>query len=561
MKIPLKEFEQHINATILSRGLEYFNTGAVTTFAQTAPGEYLAEVEGTNTYTVELSVSKGVAADLRCDCPYDRGAVCKHIVAVLFYLQADTFKSDRPLAPRPKKKRTKSVIQQLKELTQVVSHEELVDFFLKEARRNQKLKAAFMIEFGHLAESESQAFYQKQIRGILNSAAGRDGFIRLSEMKYVVNGVQPLIAMAEKSLTDGRLENVFYISAALLEESTQAFQYADDSGGDLGYLVNTAMEWFYKLAEEPRTDSLRNQLFSYCISAFEKQIFEGWDWHLDMLKIASGMARNKKEADVILNLLETMEGDYGRERAEKMTLNLLKRFGTEKEVAAYTDAHIVNPEIRNGIICEAIEQKEYERAAELCYDGIAYDQKDRPGLVITLWYNRLLEIAQAKGDINSTIEFARHLFIANFHPKQDYYAVLKKTIDAKDWNSFLDELIRELQQKLNWKNVELLRAIYIKEKRWESLLEMVKNYGTLEYIEANEKYLSGDFSKELIELYKGYITQYMEDFTGRRYYKKACRYMRRMKKLDGDTQVAELEAFLRKKYPQRVALIDELNNL
>ncbi len=87
MKSPLNEFEQHIDEDILKRGLQYFKKGYVTNVDELSGGEYEATVEGSETYTVHLEIKNGVINGSYCTCPYDWGPVCKHEVAVMFYLQ------------------------------------------------------------------------------------------------------------------------------------------------------------------------------------------------------------------------------------------------------------------------------------------------------------------------------------------------------------------------------------------------------------------------------------------------------------------------------------------
>ena len=73
----------------MQRGLNYFKKGYVTDVEEIGLGDYEATVNGREIYTVHLHVEKGVVTEYDCDCPYDQGPVCKHIVAVLFYLQQD----------------------------------------------------------------------------------------------------------------------------------------------------------------------------------------------------------------------------------------------------------------------------------------------------------------------------------------------------------------------------------------------------------------------------------------------------------------------------------------
>ena len=86
MKIPINEFEQHVDEELLKRGIQYFKNGNVLQVDEVSGGEYEAEVEGSETYTVNVTIKEGIITELKCTCPYDWGAVCKHEVAVIFYL-------------------------------------------------------------------------------------------------------------------------------------------------------------------------------------------------------------------------------------------------------------------------------------------------------------------------------------------------------------------------------------------------------------------------------------------------------------------------------------------
>ena len=46
--------------------------------------------------------------DYSCDCPYDMGPVCKHVVAALFELQHDSFTEYEDITPSDSRKDIKS---------------------------------------------------------------------------------------------------------------------------------------------------------------------------------------------------------------------------------------------------------------------------------------------------------------------------------------------------------------------------------------------------------------------------------------------------------------------
>jgi hypothetical protein len=560
MKIPLNEFEQIIDETILKRGLAYFKSGAITDFSEISNGEYEAIVSGTKEYTVQLEISNDTITEHNCDCPYDMGAVCKHVVAVIFHLQQDELELNQPSTSKPRKKKTKSVSQQVKELLKAISHKELIEFVQENSKKDKKFRNYFLASFGHLSQNQSKEFYQKQIHSILQSAAGRDGWIGWSDMKYVVNTTEPFLENAKKYLANNNFENVFYISTALLEEMTEAFQYGDDSNGDLGYFIESSMELLSNLTQEKLPKVFKEEIFEYCVSSFNQRLFDGWDWHLGMLHLACELIEKESDADIILSCLDTINGEYERERAQSFKLDLLRKFKDEKEVEKYINKHISNSSIRTKEIEKAFKNKDFERVISLSKDGIEYDEKDKPGLV-KVWYNWLLKVAQSQKDTSRIIEYSRFLFIDNFHPEQDYYQILKENIEAKNWHPFLEEIIKEITPKNRWTYTELVRKIYIKEEWWDRLFIMLKQNLSMENIQQNEQYLSKDYSLELIELYSERITNYVEKFIGRNHYQTACRYLRRMKKLGGNDKVNELIELFRRQYPQRRALMDELNRV
>jgi hypothetical protein len=561
MRIPLNEFEQLIDESILKRGLAYFKGGAINDFSEISNGEYEAIVSGTEDYTVQLEVKNNVITEYNCDCPYDMGSVCKHVVAVIFHMQQDELELNQS-SPNisQKKKKTKSVNQQVKELLKAISHNELMEFVEENCKKDKKFRNYFLASFGHLSQNQSKEFYQKQIHSILQTAAGRDGWIGWSDIKYVVKATEPFLENAEKYLQNKNFKNVFFISSALLEEMTKAFQYGDDSNGDLGYFVESAMELLSKLSKEELSTLLKQETFEYCISAYKQKLFEGWDWHLGILHIAGDLIDNEKEADIILNCLESVNGEYEREYAQSYKLELLRQYKDPKDVEEFINKHISNSKIRKQEIEKAFESQNFERAIALAKDGITCDEQSKPGLAKD-WYDWLLKIALVQNDKPKIIKYARFRLIENFGATQDYYQILKHTIAPEKWHSFLEEIIKEVTPKNRWTYTELIRKIYIKEEWWDRLFLMLKQNLSLENIHENEQYLAKDYSAELIELYSERLTNYVEKFVGRNNYQTACRYLRRMKKLGANERVNELIELFRKKYPQRKALMDELTKV
>ena len=98
----LDNFEEQISREIVQRGRTYFQNDAVIYLDESDDNLWTAEVEGSETYQVEVELEGKTVKQYFCDCPYD-GVTCKHVVAVLFALRKEVKqkKSSRSLK-RPK---------------------------------------------------------------------------------------------------------------------------------------------------------------------------------------------------------------------------------------------------------------------------------------------------------------------------------------------------------------------------------------------------------------------------------------------------------------------------
>lgn len=560
MNIPLNEFEQFINESILEKGYAYFNKGAVLETSLLAPGELEAIVMGTEEYTIHLNIKNNTIVNQTCDCPYSFGPVCKHVAAVIFDLQQEKLGLKAKKQPKPRKKKAKSVAQQVKEILQRLSHEELMTFVEENAKKDKDFRLFFLSNFGHLIEDVGKSFYKKQIHAILRNAARRRGWIDRNAMRAVMKSTMPFVQNANSTLEKKDFEKVFHIACALLEEMTDALQYADDSNGDIGYFIYKAREYFAELGQRSIPNGLKQEIFEYCITAYKQKNFEGWDWHLEMLDFASDLAENEEEADIILSLLDKYDNDFGIETAHSLQLEILKRFKTEKEVAKFINKHLSDPKIREAEIETALQNNDLDRAEQLALDGIKGD-KDQFMALVNNWRYYLLIVAQRREDNVKIIEYARYLFLESAYEHVDYFKILKEHVEAKKWPEFLEKLIREINKKYTWDAYEMIRTIYIKEKDWDNLFLLLKENLSLHQVSENEKYLKSDYKEELLEFYTDSILEFVEHNVGRNHYKTACRYLRKMNKLGGSTQVNQIKEQLKKQYPKRRALQEELEKV
>ena len=97
------DLEALVPRKIFERGSAYYYEDNAVGRIKRTGAVFRAEVEGTETYRVELTVRPNKPPKIYCDCPYDYGDVCKHGIA-LGLAVLDWFGSGD--APQPNPKRT-----------------------------------------------------------------------------------------------------------------------------------------------------------------------------------------------------------------------------------------------------------------------------------------------------------------------------------------------------------------------------------------------------------------------------------------------------------------------
>lgn len=569
MNIPLQEFEQYIDETILNRGYKYFKKGLVAEPEQIAHGEYEAIVEGTDDYTVRIRIENDTITEHSCTCPYDMGPVCKHVAAVIFELQ----QNELSLVKKAKKSSTtaktvakkKTIAEQVDEILEHLTSDDMKEILRGQCDRDRKFRQLFLAGYAHLVMPETKALYVKQVKAILKSSSDRHGFIDYSGARAVGIAIDEYIQTAGKHLEKANYKSAMLIAFAVMEEMTGALQYADDSNGDVGGSIYSAIEILYSVANAQVSEKLRVELLNYCLTAYSKGLYKGWDWHFTMLDLASRLVNNTSEAKQIHQQLDSIKSsgkswDWEFTNAQQIRALLIRRTEGEEKATQYLEQNLSNAEFRKEVIEKAISAKDYRKAMALAEEGIKLNSKESPGL-LDYWCDYLLQIAQLQNDRENILKYARIQLISANRDKKPYFDILRKHIEPHQWEATLKMIIQDILSKNRWNGNSLVAMIYIWEENWNELLRIVKSDISLNTLDTYEKYLVKDFSDEISDMYQKAVLKYLEKNVSRDHYQIACRYIRRMIKMGAREKADYVVQMLRKLYPQRRALMEELKKV
>ena len=567
MAIQLSNFEQQIDPTILKRGYEYFKNGYVTDVEDLGHGDYEATVEGSDTYTVSLHIEGDEVTDYECDCPYDWGPVCKHVAAVLFYLQKDLLETDIPLQKEKRNKPKKeSEAAQFEKLLKQLTHEELKTFICDVCTKDKSLRRLFIAKHLSRLYPVSKELYDKQVKKLVETYADQYGFIDYQESSQLSNAVNEMIEEARRCVKTGEKDKALYMSEAIIEGMYKTIDNADDSDGEIGGCLEEAFDVLSELSKKDMDESLHNEMSGWLLRHYEAGSMKGWDWHADLMRIAIGMVKTEEEKKRIQTILEQVrpngkDWDWNYQTALDLRLQLIRQTEDEATALRFMETHVDNPDFRKELIEHALHEKDYDKAEGLAHEGVRKDDKDAPGLAED-WRNYLLQVYQATHHTEKIISLARHFFVdgsGRHHPNDYYYKLLKSLIPQTQWQRYVEGLIADINGKSRRDEpYNRVAQIYIWEKEWEKLFKLLRKSPSFYRIEEAEKYLATDHAEELATMYRHLIVDYLPDHIGRDHYQTVCKYIRRMAKLGHKPMALELIELLRTQYRNRRALQEEL---
>src|SRR5215207_5276046 len=220
-----------------ARGRELFRRGAVSRAA--IQGRTLSGVcEGSESpfYRVRAEFYEGAVRSASCTCPYDFGGYCKHIIALLL-----------SYAHKPE---DFTVRKEPAELLSDLNREQLIALLMKLVGERPELyelieaalAAPSVSDRGKASPSKHREVdvevYRRHVSSIMH---GLD-HMRVSEAYWHVGGLADELRGVERTarefLDAGEAEAALRILLTLLEESSDGFEYLDDSNGELGDFLN-----------------------------------------------------------------------------------------------------------------------------------------------------------------------------------------------------------------------------------------------------------------------------------------------------------------------------------
>ncbi|NLW40448.1 MAG: hypothetical protein GXY96_05920 [Tissierellia bacterium] len=551
----LNNFEEYINDVIIDRGYSYYTSGRVMDEYE-RDGLYTFIVEGTYDYKVEVEIgNNGEILDSFCDCPYDFGPICKHEVAVYYYLR-------EIVQFIPKKRNGKRL--NLQDVLNRLSKEELVDIIMELTSKDRELKQTIMFKYAKEDDKHIIIDYKRLLYTLARKYLGKEDYISYNRAGYFADDMRELfINGIEKALTNNNYLLATDIALMTLEKAIEAFNYADDSDGFIGSLTTEIIEYVDDLVFEVLDNdySDKREIFYKMIKYLDIQVLDGWnEYRVDLLNICLKFIGEKEYRkaleDKIMDFAKRERNSYYEYFKEELLLllyGIMEKYETEDKQIQFIKENLQYTAFRELLINKLKDRGDYHKIIDLTLEGEEKD-KDLPGLV-NQWRKIRYEAYKKLSLKEEQEKLARKLFLeGNF----EYYEELKAMHKGRE-KELYNEILVKIRKGRDWYWNNLYVKLIVYENDLEELLNYVKN--NLHQIEEYANILFEKYPDEVIDIYKDYILSTAKAASNRSKYRNVCSIIERYSEFVSVENLKDIINKLRSLYKNRPAFLDELSKI
>ncbi|HSH36621.1 SWIM zinc finger family protein, partial [Schnuerera sp.] len=496
-------FQDHI----LGRGLDYFIRNLVEN-VYVKDNIIEATAYGTEEYKVEIVKKNDEIIELSCNCPYaDGGNNCKHMAAVLFYLE------DKERALKIEDIET-SITKLVKEADSVLVEDFLIDILKNDEKLLNRFKSKLQCDIS----PTDMKRYKNQINNIFRRYAGYHDFVDyknawsfISELEEILdNDIQAMLD--NNQLTEAfELTNYIFIKVAN--------QDMDDSDGGTGQIANSCLDIWQEILYKCDI-KLKREIFNWFSDHLDGSVIDYMEDYIEQIIFDDFKEEEFMEEKVIFldkKIKEYKKEDNSWFNSYSLGEMVLRRINIMEErkvnqniIEEYCRQNLEVNEVRKYYIDICINKKDYDMAISLLKEG-----KDKemvfPGIVL----NYSLKLKNLYKQIGEQRLYEEELWslVLNYNQGNiELYKELKSIYTDKEWLEKREIIFSKLSP---YRGIDKL---YELEGLYDRLVDMVINTQGLYMLIEYEEILKDIYPKELLNKYENTVKVMATNTSGRAHY-------------------------------------------
>ena len=530
MLLNLIDLNKSVPSHIFKRGKSYFQNGKVKHIKQSKSNttKFHAEVLGTEIYLVQLEVNNQLdILSSNCECPYTQTDFCKHQVALCLAIHNSV--SDLP-----------TQVESMVSSIPTVRYEDVLD---KDEQRRAKI----------------------YVQSSINSAKQR-GFISYSQSFRALDGAEKVILLIDQYIETSRYQMSVMIGLQTLQPVVNALKFTDDSSGNFGVVIQQLLSQIHysiSCGAFSWSSPVKTSMLKQIIKASENKVYTDWsDWKFELLRSGMPICEDEKLFNLMslhLQFLETSlqskSGNMSRFEISQLKIlqfNLLSVRQDNLAIDKFLKENRHLDDIKEIAFERAIALQKLDEAMDIALAG-EVEHSEYPGLA-NKWRIHQYKLHKIQNHVSHQKELAFQLVS---HGNIEFFNDLKELYSLNEWPDVLNNLLSILINKHRYS--EVYTIILKQEKLYSQLLLYCK--GNLHDLPEHAQWLHTEHPQETKDLYLQWLYEKASSASNRSKYRQVCREIKSFKNLFGKEDTAILVDSLQKKYPLRIAFLDELDKM
>lgn len=536
------------------KGDRYFDEGRVR-IMEASPSRVKAVVSGTEDYHVEIKLDEEFFGE--CDCPYDWGGLCKHIVATFLVI----IRNDEEIGTLVEKSNREW--EEVKFLLKLADQDALRSFLLSEMEKRPDLLIRFKALFDKDGGESSVDDYKADVESLYD-VVEEHGLVPYGERI----DFSSISDQAQLHIQKGDLLEAAKVYQALSETISDKMDEVDDSDGNFGGEFSDSFEGFMDCIIKAELDADGKR--PYIKYLFDRYMHGDPNYfRSDYEEALKKLCRDETDWQYWKELLEPhlpdeLPGDRdwlhhsSVMRLISMELDILLKLKEMDEFYRFIDRHFRSSDR----LCLRYAQQlladgKKETALEVAEEGLAvFEARSTKEL------RAFLSGIYKDSDPKKYRETLQSLFLQSGDWK--YYEPLKKACSPEEWQERLGKILNHFSENRfkDWFGGSKLVEIYLKEKMHDQALAVVLARHSLNALSLYHNDLSFRYPEQYFNSYRELIIAFADRGIGRKHYQEVVSYLKKMKSMQGyEGAVSEIIGLLRVEHRKKPAFIDEMKGL
>ena len=563
LNFSLDKLELYLDDDILLAADNLINAQKLVSLSQIEKNLFIASfTEGGDNIETEVQFVGTKVKVATCECAdFHEKEICGHIgAALLTLLERRKARGEaRKAASEKAAQNTETPKLTIPNILKRIEAPQLIEFIADYARNDKQFALALKTRFASdLSSGTVEENYKTLIDNTLRAAKNPRGRITPKGWQQVFTMIDELRQKAESLFKTGELSHCFDVIKVTLPLVHRLMRTSESPKSKIErrqVLLSELLRGYDTLLVSPELaqqmwDFILTEYAQNCRQEFSTRLFDA------LLKKADTEIR-------VNNLLQTIDTQIVacrqfldiKDKLMTQKVQVLQKSGRVEEASALILSVSAKPDVLLFAVENALTNHDFELAKSLCENGLQIFNKNQ--IAREALEENLLTIAENTADTEGVYFYAERRLLATF--RYDFYQRLKQINLTPQQKSDLIEKIENQTYRIEKR--DLLAAIYLEEKELDKLTNMIMELQSLELLRRYGVDLYDIDTEDTVELHKKVFYEYLFTHLGRPPAQRIRQVLESLIARDGRPLAERLKADIKKDFPERYSLNEELNDM